>query len=88
MKKVLFIVGIAVVSLSSCVKDYTCKLLQRMRQELSRRRLQPSMEKRMMLQLLVMKVMLQLLELLLIVKFNNQNELLILRGESPFFYML
>lgn len=25
MKKVLFIVGIAVVSLSSCVKDYTCK---------------------------------------------------------------
>jgi len=25
MKKVLFIVGIAVLSLSSCVKDYTCK---------------------------------------------------------------
>lgn len=25
MKKVLFIVGIAVVTLSSCVKDYTCK---------------------------------------------------------------
>lgn len=25
MKKVLFIVGITVVSLSSCVKDYTCK---------------------------------------------------------------
>jgi hypothetical protein len=25
MKKVLFIVGIAVVTLSSCVKDYTCQ---------------------------------------------------------------
>ena len=25
MKKLLFIVGITVVSLSSCVKDYTCK---------------------------------------------------------------
>ena len=25
MKKLLFIVGIAVVTLSSCVKDYTCK---------------------------------------------------------------